>query len=171
MICSHAWVNELALGSIPFTFCLSLEGRHPIWGHLIKGDIKLMLFLTTSCVMQILCLQYLIHEVVSGGSAKKAGGFFGSSDTDVPSGEMRQLENFFNRLAFFPHILDYRSMQPAPGPSDAFRNVVAFISFSYIELMEQNAIRWGEKCRDFGQNARTLGLNKRFRATFPVDGC
>ncbi|CAM6089472.1 unnamed protein product [Calypogeia fissa] len=58
---------------------------------------------------QLLCLQYLIYEVASGGSPKKAGGFFGSSDTDVTSGEMKQLEIFFNRIVVFPHILDYRA--------------------------------------------------------------
>ncbi|BBN10047.1 hypothetical protein Mp_5g00460 [Marchantia polymorpha subsp. ruderalis] len=58
---------------------------------------------------QLHCLQFLIHELVSGGAPKKAGGFFGSSDTDIPSADMKLLENFFNRLAFFPHILDYRA--------------------------------------------------------------
>lgn len=58
---------------------------------------------------QLHCLQYLIHELVSGGSPKQSGGFFTGNDVDIPSGDMRQLENFFNRLAFFPHILDYRA--------------------------------------------------------------
>ncbi|KAL2641399.1 hypothetical protein R1flu_008986 [Riccia fluitans] len=58
---------------------------------------------------QLHCLQFLIHELVSGGAPKKAGGFFGSSDTDIPSADMKLLENFFNRIAFFPHILDYRA--------------------------------------------------------------
>lgn len=72
-------------------------------------------------VTQLLCLQYLIHEVASGGSPKKAGGFFGSSDTDVPSAEMRQLELFFNRISLFPHILDYRGMPWAKSHSGTLR--------------------------------------------------
>lgn len=59
-------------------------------------------------LFQLHCLQYLIHEIVTGGSPKKAGGFFSAHDTEVPSNELRQLENFFNRLAFFPHVIDYR---------------------------------------------------------------
>lgn len=58
--------------------------------------------------LQLHCLQYLIHEIVTGGSPKKAGGFFTSSETEVPLAELRQLESFFNRLAFFPHVIDYR---------------------------------------------------------------
>nr|PNR59501.1 hypothetical protein PHYPA_002292 [Physcomitrium patens] len=58
---------------------------------------------------QLHCLQYLIHEIVTGGSPKKAGGFFTASETEVPSSELRQLESFFNRLAFFPHVIDYRA--------------------------------------------------------------
>jgi cytoplasmic FMR1 interacting protein len=68
-------------------------------------------------------LQYLIHELVSGGSPKHTGGFFSGNDVDIPPGDMRQLENFFNRLAFFPHILDYRgkfasafTFAPSLGP-------------------------------------------------------
>lgn len=60
------------------------------------------------CCLQLHCLQYLIHEIVTGGSPKKAGGFFTASETEVPSSELRQLESFFNRLAFFPHVIDYR---------------------------------------------------------------
>ncbi|CAM6128500.1 unnamed protein product [Calypogeia fissa] len=87
-------------------------GLDQSFGRRIKDDNGTVSFLTRAAApttAQILCLQYLIHEVVSGGSAKKAGGFFGSTDTDVPSGEMKQFENFFNRLDFFPHILDYRT--------------------------------------------------------------
>lgn len=61
-------------------------------------------------ILQLHCLQYLIHELVSGGSPKQSGGFFTGNDIDIPVGDMRQLENFFNRLAFFPHILDYRGI-------------------------------------------------------------
>lgn len=58
---------------------------------------------------QLHCLQYLIHEIVTGGAPKKTGGFFISSETEVPTAELRQLESFFNRLAFFPHVIDYRA--------------------------------------------------------------
>jgi hypothetical protein len=70
---------------------------------------------TDSCelhLLQLHCLQYLIHELVSGGSLRKAGGFFSGNDVDISPGDMRQLENFFSRLAFFPHILDYRGTTP-----------------------------------------------------------
>jgi hypothetical protein len=63
---------------------------------------------------QLHCLQYLIHELVSGGAPKKAGGFFSAVDSEIPSGNLRQFENFFNRLAFFPHILDYRGKYLKP---------------------------------------------------------
>eukprot|EP00249_Psilotum_nudum_P020261 c27628_g3_i1 orf=83-4003(+) len=58
---------------------------------------------------QLHCLQFLIHELVSGGTPKKSGGFFGSNDAEIPSNDMRQLENFCNRLAFYPHILDFKA--------------------------------------------------------------
>lgn len=57
---------------------------------------------------QLHCLQFLIHELVSGSTPKKAGGFFGSNDPEVPQQDLRQLESFFDKLAFFPHILDFR---------------------------------------------------------------
>jgi cytoplasmic FMR1 interacting protein len=61
--------------------------------------------------VQLHCLQHLILELVSGGAPKKVGlGFFSAADTDIPSANLRQFENFFNQLAFFPHILDYRGM-------------------------------------------------------------
>jgi hypothetical protein len=60
--------------------------------------------------VQLHCLQYLILELVSGGAPKKVGSFFSASDTDIPSANLRQFENFFNQLAFFPHILDYRGI-------------------------------------------------------------
>jgi hypothetical protein len=60
--------------------------------------------------VQLHCLQYLILELVSGGAPKKVGSFFSATDTDIPSANLRQFENFFNQLAFFPHILDYRGM-------------------------------------------------------------
>jgi hypothetical protein len=62
------------------------------------------------CGLQLHCLQFLIHELVSGGTPKKMGGFFSGSEIDIPHADMRQLENFFNKLAFFPHILDYRGV-------------------------------------------------------------
>jgi hypothetical protein len=62
------------------------------------------------CGLQLHCLQFLIHELVSGGAPKKMGGFFSGSEIDIPHADMRQLENFFNKLAFFPHILDYRGV-------------------------------------------------------------
>lgn len=65
-------------------------------------------------------MQYLIHELVSGGSPKQSGGFFTGNDIDIPVGDMRQLENFFNRLAFFPHILDYRGMSLVLKKCDLF---------------------------------------------------
>jgi hypothetical protein len=64
--------------------------------------------------LQLHCLQYLIHELVSGGAPKKVGGFFSAVDSEIPSGNLRQFENFFNRLAFFPHILDYRGKYLKP---------------------------------------------------------
>jgi cytoplasmic FMR1 interacting protein len=67
-----------------------------------------MLILNVHTSLQLHCLQYLIHEIVTGGSPKKAGGFFTASETEVPSAELRQLESFFNRIAFFPHVIDYR---------------------------------------------------------------
>ncbi|KAI5067235.1 hypothetical protein GOP47_0017763 [Adiantum capillus-veneris] len=57
---------------------------------------------------QLHCLQFLIHELVSGSAPRKAAGFFGSNDPEVPQQDLRQLESFFNRLAFLPHILDYK---------------------------------------------------------------
>jgi hypothetical protein len=60
--------------------------------------------------VQLHCLQYLILELVSGGTPKKVGSFFSATDTDIPSANLRQFENFFNQLAFFPHILDYRGI-------------------------------------------------------------
>lgn len=57
---------------------------------------------------QLHCLQFLIHELVSGSAPKKASGFFGSNDPEVPQQDLRQLESFFNKLAFFPHVLDFR---------------------------------------------------------------
>lgn len=57
---------------------------------------------------QLHCLQFLIHELVSGSTPKKAGSFFGSNDPEIPSSDLRLLESFFNKLAFFPHILDFR---------------------------------------------------------------
>lgn len=76
--------------------------------------------------LQLHCLQYLIHELVSGGSPKQSGGFFTGNDVDIPAGDMRQLENFFNRLAFFPHILDYR------GASFVLWRSYIFIRNSYF---------------------------------------
>jgi hypothetical protein len=61
-------------------------------------------------LVQLHCLQYLILELVSGGAPKKVGSFFSATDTDIPSANLRQFENFFNQLAFFPHILDYRGI-------------------------------------------------------------
>ncbi|KAH6558764.1 hypothetical protein KP509_1Z046900 [Ceratopteris richardii] len=57
---------------------------------------------------QMHCLQFLIHELVSGSTPKKTAGFFGSSDPEVQQQDLKQLESFFNKLAFFPHILDYK---------------------------------------------------------------
>ncbi|MCO5571458.1 hypothetical protein L7F22_025198 [Adiantum nelumboides] len=58
---------------------------------------------------QLHCLQFLIHELVSGSAPRKAAGFFGSNDPEVPQQDLRQLESFFSRLAFLPHILDYKA--------------------------------------------------------------
>lgn len=56
---------------------------------------------------QVHCLQFLIYELVSGGNPKKTVGLFGNSDSDIPVNDLRQLETFFYKLNFFPHILDY----------------------------------------------------------------
>jgi cytoplasmic FMR1 interacting protein len=84
-------------------------------------------------------LQYLIHELVSGGSPKQSGGFFTGNDVDIPSGDMRQLENFFNRLAFFPHILDYRGTTPVFKEQFFFQEcelfVVDFLPFGYDKFV------------------------------------
>jgi hypothetical protein len=79
--------------------------RSPNWATFSNLFIALY---RAGILFQLHCLQYLIHEIVTGGSPKKAGGFFSAHDTEVPSNELRLLENFFNRLAFFPHVIDYR---------------------------------------------------------------
>ncbi|XVE62686.1 hypothetical protein DITRI_Ditri06bG0139500 [Diplodiscus trichospermus] len=56
---------------------------------------------------QVHCLQFLIYEVVSGGNLRKPGGLFGNSGSEIPVGDLKQLETFFYKLSFFLHILDY----------------------------------------------------------------
>ncbi|KAJ8760394.1 hypothetical protein K2173_015061 [Erythroxylum novogranatense] len=56
---------------------------------------------------QVHCLQFLIYEVVSGGNLRKPGGLFGNSGSEIPVNDLKQLENFFYKLSFFLHILDY----------------------------------------------------------------
>jgi cytoplasmic FMR1 interacting protein len=71
----------------------------------------------------------LILELVSGGAPKKVGSFFSASDTDIPSANLRQFENFFNQLAFFPHILDYR------GICIYLCNILRWSSFPSIRIV------------------------------------
>ncbi|CAN6460531.1 unnamed protein product [Victoria cruziana] len=56
---------------------------------------------------QVHCLQFLIHELVSGGNLRKSSGLFGSSGLDIPPSELKLLESFFHKLSFFLHIMDY----------------------------------------------------------------
>ncbi|XP_057867272.2 protein PIR isoform X2 [Cryptomeria japonica] len=56
---------------------------------------------------QVHCLQFLIHELVSGDNPKKTGGLFKNNDIEIPLKDMRELEIFFHKLTFFTHILDY----------------------------------------------------------------
>ncbi|CAK9264816.1 unnamed protein product [Sphagnum jensenii] len=88
---------------------------------------------------QLHCLQYLIHELVSGGAPKKAGGFFSAVDSEIPSGNLRQFENFFNRLAFFPHILDYRATL-------AHLTDVGFLWFREFYLETSRVIQFPIEC-------------------------
>ncbi|XP_024519238.1 protein PIR [Selaginella moellendorffii] len=63
---------------------------------------------TAPTAAQLHCLQFLIHELISG-SPKKAAVFFGSNETEIASADMKQLDLFFNKLAFYPYILDYKA--------------------------------------------------------------
>ncbi|XP_073001255.1 protein PIR isoform X1 [Typha latifolia] len=56
---------------------------------------------------QVHCLQFLICELVSGGSLRKPGGLFGNSGSGISVEDLKQLETFFYKLSFFLHILDY----------------------------------------------------------------
>ncbi|XP_026433653.1 protein PIR-like isoform X1 [Papaver somniferum] len=56
---------------------------------------------------QVHCLQFLIYELVSGGSLRKPGGLFGNSGAENSINDLKQLETFFYKLSFFLHILDY----------------------------------------------------------------
>ncbi|KAJ8432034.1 hypothetical protein Cgig2_026737 [Carnegiea gigantea] len=56
---------------------------------------------------QVHCLQFLIYEVVSGGNLRRPGGLFSNSGSEIPVGDLKQLETFFYKLGFFLHILDY----------------------------------------------------------------
>ncbi|KAL9233414.1 hypothetical protein vseg_008421 [Gypsophila vaccaria] len=57
---------------------------------------------------QVHCLQYLIYEVVSGGSLRRPRGLFNNSGSEIPTEDLKQLETFFYKLGFFLHILDYK---------------------------------------------------------------
>ncbi|CAM6019075.1 unnamed protein product [Sphagnum balticum] len=88
---------------------------------------------------QLHCLQYLILELVSGGAPKKVGSFFSATDTDIPSANLRQFENFFNQLAFFPHILDYRATL-------AHLTDVGFLWFREFYLETSRVIQFPIEC-------------------------
>ncbi|CAI5477375.1 unnamed protein product [Closterium sp. Yama58-4] len=100
-------------------------------GHPVNEDDLKRLALprpTPPSLAQIHCLQHLVQALVIGASAGVKGGFFGPEkskqggkeeggksrskgrDREVSASEIKELDNFLQRLLFFPHLLDYPSM-------------------------------------------------------------
>ncbi|CAI5532639.1 unnamed protein product, partial [Closterium sp. Naga37s-1] len=97
-------------------------------GHPVNEDDLKRLALprpTPPSLAQIHCLQHLVQALVIGASAGVKGGFFGPEkskqggkeeggksrskgrDREVSASEIKELDNFLQRLLFFPHLLDY----------------------------------------------------------------
>ncbi|CAI5493485.1 unnamed protein product, partial [Closterium sp. Naga37s-1] len=129
-------------------------------GHPVNEDDLKRLALprpTPPSLAQIHCLQHLVQALVIGASAGVKGGFFGPEkskqggkeeggksrskgrDREVSASEIKELDNFLQRLLFFPHLLDYpstslfRLLLPSSPLQDALLQVT---DLSFLWLRE-----------------------------------
>ncbi|CAI5526027.1 unnamed protein product [Closterium sp. Naga37s-1] len=119
-------------------------------GHPVNEDDLKRLALprpTPPSLAQIHCLQHLVQALVIGASAGVKGGFFGPEkskqggkeeggksrskgrDREVSASEIKELDNFLQRLLFFPHLLDYPSTEVSASEIKELNNFLQRLLF------------------------------------------